>query len=511
MKDNIFDSIDKIYKDRGYFELYGIDLLIAIIIIYVLILSTTYFYIQNHKINIQRNWPEKRCNPLYIPFAGLIVKNKNQTIFDATSDNFSNCTKNILVTIANDAFAPIYYIFNVFNSNLSQLSSSLNGARGMFNKIRTNFSNTASNISARTLNVTMPVVHQSIYSKDSLSRIHGIATTAVYQLFGLFITTFSLFRFFKDVLIGLLVVMSASIIALWILSFIPFVGIPSGIAAAASTALYIAILIPFLIVIFLISTIFKYKGGRSPPKVPGKPRHSCFDKNTMIEMNDGSFKKILNIKVGDILKNNNKVTATMISSIGNNNMYEINNILVTGCHKILINNEWNSVEKCMNSKLISNYLEDKVYCINTENKIININNNIFMDWDEVDSHEINLLTINNNNFNKTYNNGLSENTQLIINNKKENIKNINIGDNLGNNNYVLAKIEILSDGLDILEKKIGEQNIFCTSNLFNNKSILLKENNFSNKLYQIKTTLGYFFIDNFKIYDYDSLIEQALD
>lgn len=49
MDTNILDSINNIYKSRGYFEIYGTDLLIAIIIIYVLLLGSSYFYILSHK------------------------------------------------------------------------------------------------------------------------------------------------------------------------------------------------------------------------------------------------------------------------------------------------------------------------------------------------------------------------------------------------------------------------------------------------------------------------------
>ena len=508
MDSNILDSINNIYKDRGYFEIYGTDLLIAIIIIYVLLLGSTYFYILSNKKNIENDWPKKRCNPLYIPFSGFIVKNKDQTILDATSQNFTGCTKNILASITNEAFAPIYYVFNVLNQSFSQITSSVNSVRGMFNKVRTNIGETASNISGRTLNVTMPIVNQSIHSRDSLSRIHGIATTAVYQLFGLFITTFSIFKFFKDVLIGLLVIMAAAIVALWVLSFIPFVGIPAGIAAGASTLLYIAILVPFLIVIVLISTIFKYNSGGSPPPVPGKS--SCFDKNTLIEMNDGSFKKILDIQIGDILKDNNKVTATMISSIGNNKMYNIDNILVTGCHKIKIDNSWCTVKK-YSDKIVSNYSEKYVYCINTKNKIININDKIFMDWDELNDDEINKLNkISNNNINKRFNNGLSEDTLIDVIGGVKKITELNIGDKIGEDNYILAKIEVLPDELHILEN-VETKNYLCTLNLIKDISFMIDDLKQCEKLYQIKTTLGYYFINKNKINDYDSVIEESLE
>ena len=53
MESNLFDSLDKIYGDKGFFKLYGVDLLITIIIIFVLLLATTYFYILNYKKSIE--------------------------------------------------------------------------------------------------------------------------------------------------------------------------------------------------------------------------------------------------------------------------------------------------------------------------------------------------------------------------------------------------------------------------------------------------------------------------
>ena len=137
MNSNILDSITNIYKDRGYFEIYGTDLLIAIIIIYVLLLGSTYYYILSNKKNIESNWPQKRCNPLYIPLSGFIVKNKNQSVLDATSQNFTDCTKNILASITNDAFAPIYYVFNVLNQSFSEITSSVNSGENDFTSIYT--------------------------------------------------------------------------------------------------------------------------------------------------------------------------------------------------------------------------------------------------------------------------------------------------------------------------------------------------------------------------------------
>jgi hypothetical protein len=65
------------------------------------------------------------------------------------------------------------------------------------------------------------------------------------------------------------------------------------------------------------------------------PKVKCFDKNVLIKMNNGEKKKIVDIQVGDILENNNKVTATFkvdtegsamlkLCSGDNNNIIDLN-------------------------------------------------------------------------------------------------------------------------------------------------------------------------------------------
>ena len=42
-------------------------------------------------------------------------------------------------------------------------------------------------------------------------------------------------------------------------------------------------------------------------------------------------------------------------------------------------------------KLLENYNKPYIYCINTSNKRININNTIFADWDDLDNIDLNKM------------------------------------------------------------------------------------------------------------------------
>ena len=50
---------------------------------------------------------------------------------------------------------------------------------------------------------------------------------------------------------------------------------------------------------------------------------TCFDKNTKIEMVDGTYKSISNIKVGDILANDSRVTSILKLDAADEIMYNL--------------------------------------------------------------------------------------------------------------------------------------------------------------------------------------------
>jgi hypothetical protein len=65
------------------------------------------------------------------------------------------------------------------------------------------------------------------------------------------------------------------------------------------TAVFIAIAIPFAIILSFMAEVFDLTGYKIP-------KIKCFDKNTLIVMDDGSSKKISEIKIGELLQNNNE-------------------------------------------------------------------------------------------------------------------------------------------------------------------------------------------------------------
>lgn len=259
---SIQDIINLLYlkHKKSYLSSYGSDIIFSIVIIYIYSVAITYYYVKNHIPQLRKNWPKDRCNPLYMPFASLVVKNSKDTANKIIEDNFSGCINNILHTIAQDALAPIYYAKKLAQEGVDDAIKAVDSIRGFFNTIRNDITDTAKSISGRTLNVMIPPTHMAITTRDSLWRIKGVYTSGIYMMIGTYITMKSAIMGIIHILvIVILVALVASIVGLLI---IPFIG---EALAAPLIALAIAIMVPTVPIIIKFNNIFQGNQSTSMP------------------------------------------------------------------------------------------------------------------------------------------------------------------------------------------------------------------------------------------------------
>ena len=248
---DITTTVNMIYKHKkhhqGFFSQYGGDLIIALIIIYLFMIASTYYYVLNHIPDLQEKWPKEKCNPLYIPFAGLVMPHSKKTNLELIDENFQGCIQNILTSISDDALAPINYALSVVNSIVQEATDAIQSVRGMFNKIRTDIKDTSENISGRTLNIMIPFMEMTIYIRNIMGMVQGNFAAAIYTLLGTFLTLKSAIGSIIEIIIKLIII--PLIIAIIITQAIPFVGFalaaPQVIVVLAITIALIPIRIMF--------------------------------------------------------------------------------------------------------------------------------------------------------------------------------------------------------------------------------------------------------------------------
>jgi hypothetical protein len=404
----------------------------------------------------------------------------------------------------------------------------LQGIRGSFNNSRNSLANVVQNLMGQFMNLMTPLQLIIVKFSDLSSKIQGTMTSGLYTLIGGYMT----FQVLLDVI--------ARGIAIFLIIMIPLAIDP--FTAIIFLPLYIALFIPFMILLLILEDALGVSiDWGLPPSPPAPP--SCFDKNTIIKMNDGSEKKIEDIAVGDKLANNNTVTAKIKLSFFGSEMYNLNNIIVSGTHSVKIENKWVKIKDLDKIEKIKDYKEEYIYCLNTENKEIEISKLIFCDWDEIFEDDIETIKIihktnkykTNNENKKEFENGyihrffdggfIGSTKIKMFDGMEKDIKDVKINDILNNGEKVYGFVEINGKSVNnqckynlgkLNAQIVGGPNLnLCDRNIKFTTTIHLDKKEKleikENKLYHLLTDKKTFYVSNLRFYDYNATIELLLE
>ena len=516
------ENIKKMYEKLNYFDQYGGSVILFIIITIILICIISYCLIMINAQPIIDDWANQRCKPNIIPIAGFITHPEGISAIDYTQQNFTYCTQNILTNITGIALEPLTFVTNSLNSMAQNVKTDIQNVRNMFNKVRNMFQEVTQEIMGRIMNFMIPLQQMIIGIKDLLAKIQGTMTAGLFTLLGSYYTLKSLMGAIAQFIISILITLAAMIAVFWIIPF-------TWGAAIANTAIFIAIAIPMIIILAFMVDVLKVQTNLKVPSV------KCFDEHTLITMNDGIKKHIMDIKVGDILLNNNEVTACIKVETKGSIMYKLNNIIVSDSHIVKYEDNWIPVSKHPDAIKFISYNKPYLYCLNTRNKVISINDIIFTDWDELYDNDINeiqnndILPFNSLNDIHTYLDGGFEGTTKIKlrNGDFKEIKDINIGDILENGENVYGIVKINGNTVNeqfkyYLGKKLvvegGPNLTICDKKIYCNTTLTLDSvihkkalNKKHNELYHLLTDTKTFYIGDIRFYDYNAAIDLFLD
>lgn len=476
----------------------------SILILIVFIICFYALYIYSSRDRLKTIWPKKKCSPDMTFLAPLFQpEGDNRSGFRYTYDVFVECNKGILFKIVLWFFAPFYKLFNLLNEFYSlvlQLGLSL---RNSTIKVTTALKKVFSDLLNKIYNIIVPFQKIFPVLKDTINKVNAFLIIGVNTIRGILMT-------FKASMSALY---QGSIDLMILISLTPFViflfpvFIPIGLVAAG------------------LERIFGLKYLAPIPKFP-----FCFDENTNILTKQGKV-KIKDISIGTVLHDNSKVTAKFVLDRNEQDMYLLNNVIVSGSHKILFENNWIEVFNHPHAKIIKNYDKPYIYCLNTNNKKIIIDSMIFSDWDDIDDNDINELnekysTLFNNiikesNIQNYFESGFVKNTPIEIEDGRTvHIQDLEINDVLINGSIVKGLVEIDSTNVDIYEYYIENDKVVGGPNLqiYNHSTSILdtfelckiKSLTKEKKLYHVITDSLTVKIKDKLFLDYNGAIETLL-
>lgn len=517
-KDSPLKRISKMYDKLTYFDQYGGTVIMFILITLVFFVMWSYSYVMINSKKIKDDWQNQKCSPYVLPFAGMINAPEGTSITDYTSDNFAACMQDIQKGLAGAALEPVTYTMNTLNNGIKEMGDSINAIRGMFDKVRSFFTNIIKEIMGRLMNIMIPLQQIIISMRDMFGKIQGVMTAALYTSLGSFYSLQSLTGAIAEFIINILIALAVVIAILWAVPM-------TWGAASAMTAVFMSISIPMTIILAFMIEFLKVKPALGIPKI------KCFDKNTELPLQNGTMKKIIDIKVGDILFDNNEVTGKIKVTTENSIMYSLHDIIVSDTHIVKYKNKWIPTSHHPYAIRIENYSEPFLYCLNTSNKTIIINNVEFTDWDEIyeDSlkHLMKQFGFNNtNDIHKYLDGGFCKNTIIqLANGEEKQITEIQIGDVLVEGEKVYGLVEIngatirqqynIYLGNDLIVKG-GPNLTMCNSknqsnensnNTKINSKMSKKVSKKVNKLYHLLTDKKTMNANNIQFYDYNYCVD----
>ena len=155
---------------------------ISLSIFIILVFVSMYFYniLAVGIKNIKDNWPEYRCNPTIMPFAG--------TFGHDVMSNFTHCIQNTQTDFMGYLLQPLNYLMSVVNKSIGGLMESIQDIRSFINVFRNMLASIVQSIFGVFINILTQFQFILIKMKDMIGKIVVIMATMMYILQGTVMT-----------------------------------------------------------------------------------------------------------------------------------------------------------------------------------------------------------------------------------------------------------------------------------------------------------------------------------
>lgn len=454
--DNIqqtIQAVSNIYDNTSYFDTYGGSLVFCIVLLVFLAMFHMYQRMMLKAEPIRRNWAANRCSPTVIPFAGNIMRPKNMSWVEFTGKNFNTCMNITLEQITGYFVQPIQTILGPILKLWKSMLEALQNIRKMIAYIRTQLATIFKDFFTRLTNILPPMQRMIVALKDMLAKIQGVFKSGVYMLVGVYYSMMSFFGLLLTLVIIILIALSVLILLTFALAwFAPWLWAVS----ATLIVVFLSIMVPLLIMV----VFFAEFGVESPLAVPSTPS-SCFGPDTPITRLGGTTVAMSELRPGTMLADGAVVTATMRIETGDNLVFSLQGINVTGNHYVKHDGDWIYVKDHPDATPNLEYDSPYVFCINTSSKYITVGDTVFSDWDEL--HEDDMIskhicqhptnigfsgTSNPDDIHRHFEGGLVGDTLVNRNDGTAVfIERVNVGDILANGARVTGVVSVLGSDL----------------------------------------------------------------
>jgi hypothetical protein len=151
------------------------DVLIFALTTAVAVLTSLYLFAMSRVKFLKKNWVQYRCNPVYMPMAGLVGDN--------VVTNFTKCIMKGFQDYSGFMMDPIMGEFAVVNETLTEVGGAMNSMREMTSSMRGGFLGIIGTVFGKIQNLISQFQYIIIRMRTLLSRIVGVMLSFIYVFY----------------------------------------------------------------------------------------------------------------------------------------------------------------------------------------------------------------------------------------------------------------------------------------------------------------------------------------
>lgn len=268
------DTVIKLYNHNSYLETYGGDVVTTLILFLIAFGITSYATYQSMMLQIKTNWNEHRCNPIYMPFAGIIMPKPGLSTSENTSQNFAYCTRQDTSMVFSIAMMPLEFGMFLVIEFIDACIDAIMALMMFIQWLKDQMGGMIESLYDQILHFIIPVIEITVHIRDTLAKINGVIVTSLFLTMNIYNTTVSgiinIMTILTDLLIALISVVVAMMIFALILLITP--AFPLGISVyATATVVLASILIPTVIIYTLMQVFTSAVMQGQAPDPPSLP------------------------------------------------------------------------------------------------------------------------------------------------------------------------------------------------------------------------------------------------
>jgi len=277
---DVDNKIISMYESVGYLGMYGTDVCITILIFVItvgIVSLASYRVIVN---KLKEDWNTNKCNPIVMPFAGIIMPVPGQTTSETTFENFNYCIQQDMASVFNIIMMPFEFILYLTISFLDTVLMSIMAIIEELAWIKNQISGIFEQFYNKIVNFVIPIIEITVHIRDMLGKINGIVTAALYMIINIYNITVSGVINLLTMLVNLLIILIASLVLMMgaaaLLFLNPLTIIPGIALEVIITACLIGVVLPAIVITAImhstVEDLFK-ESSPSAPKAPGHKKH----------------------------------------------------------------------------------------------------------------------------------------------------------------------------------------------------------------------------------------------